>query len=554
MTRIIWTCWFQGRDHAPFLVRQCLESWERLNPDWEVRCLDRYNLLSYAPSLSEFDLEDRAITAASLSDIARIALLHEYGGVWVDATLFCNQPLDSWLPACMEEGFFAFDRPDRPLASWFLAAEPGNPVIAAWAEAVEDYWRDRVQADNYFWFHELFRAICAGEPAIAESWARVPRISALPPHQIQELGMLSPASDTAPLVDRSLPLFKLTYRYPEDQAGEDCLLHWLIGQPTDVPAPAPAQDEALAPLSPIASIKVGTENLGDHVQIIAGQRLLARFGLKPDLHVDRDRELADPPPPSLNGDEGQVPILLNGWFKSGNEGWPPHPRFDPIFLGFHIRLFQSPALASEESLAYYADRGPIGCRDVYTNDLLSGLGTESFISNCLSLTLPRRMPKESQTKTFVVSRDDRLSQAMPAEIGPFEAVLHYSGDTDFWRNMERAEALLARYRDEAKLIVTSLLHCALPAIAMGIPVVMVYPINTPAGRESDMERFSSLAQLLPIHEIEALDAIDWALALPAPGPIKLALIDQLAAALDRRGLARRRAVGPIAPSSVLPPA
>lgn len=546
MQPIIWTCWFQGRDQAPFVVRQCIESWERLNPGWEVRCLDRYSLLSYAAGLSEFDLDDRAVTAASLSDIARIALLHEYGGVWVDATLFCNQPLDSWLPQCMEEGFFAFDRPDRPLASWFLAAEPGNPIIAAWAAAVGDYWRDRAQADEYFWFHELFRAICAANPAIAESWARVPRISALPPHQIQELGMLSPASGTVPLVDTTLPLFKLTYRYPEEQAGEDCLLHWLIGQPEG--EVAPAEEEAPAPLPQIASIKVGTENLGDHVQIIAGQRLLARFGLKPNLHVDRDRELADPP-----AGEEQVPILLNGWFKSGNEGWPPHPRFDPIFLGFHIRLFQSPALASEESLAYYADRGPIGCRDVYTNDLLSDLGAESFISNCLSLTLPRRTAKASQTKTFVVSRDERLAQAMPPEIGPFEAVLHYSGDTDFWRNMERAEALLARYRDEAKLIVTSLLHCALPAIAMGIPVVMVYPINTPAGRQSDMERFSSLAQLVPIHEIEALDVIDWAPALPDPGPIKLALIDQLAAALDRRGLARRRAVGPIASSSVLPP-
>lgn len=543
--RVIWTCWFQGRNNAPFLVRQCIDSWERRNPGWEVRCLDQHSILSYAAGLSEFDLADRKVTAASLSDIARIALLHEYGGVWVDATLYCNRPLDDWLPACMDEGFFAFERPDRPLASWFLAAEPGNPIVAAWASAVADYWQGRAQADNYFWFHELFRAICA-DPAIGESWARVPRISALPPHQIQELGMLARAADTAPLVDRSLPVFKLTYRYSQDQADADCLLHWLIGQPDG--APAPAGDEPLGPLPTIASIKVGTENLGDHIQIIAGQRLLARFGLEPEHYVDRDRELADAP-----AGEGQVPILLNGWFKSGNEGWPPHPRFDPIFLGFHVRLFQSPSLAGQESLAYYAAHGPIGCRDVYTDGLLRGLGAETFISNCLSLTLPRRTAKASQTKIFVVSRDERLAQAMPAHIGPFEALLHYSGDSDFWRNMDAAQALLARYRDEAKLIVTSLLHCALPAIAMGIPVVMVYPVNAPAGRQSDMERFSSLAQLVPIHEIEALGAIDWAPAMPDPGPIKLALIDRLSEALDKRGLARRRAAGPIAPSSILPP-
>ena len=122
--------------------------------------------------------------------------------------------------------------------------------------------------------------------------------------------------------------------------------------------------------------------------------------------------------------------------------------------------------------------------------------------------------------------------------------------------MDRATALLDRYRDEAGLIVTSLLHCALPAIAMGIPVIMFFPPDSPAGRQSDMERFSALAKLIPIRdvsEMEAMTLTDWSPVPVEVGAIKLALIDRLSAALRLMGLARARAVGPLASSSVLPP-
>ena len=157
MRRIIWTCWFQGRSSAPELVRKCLNSWEERNPGWEVRCLDAFTTLRYAPALADFDLSARTVTAASLSDVLRISLLHEFGGVWVDATLFCNRPLDDWLPEVFGEGFFAFDRPgpDRPscqAGSWL--AEPGHPTIAAWARAVDSYWSERSEVDEYFWFHQ----------------------------------------------------------------------------------------------------------------------------------------------------------------------------------------------------------------------------------------------------------------------------------------------------------------------------------------------------------------------------------------------------------------
>ena len=554
MRKVIWTCWLQGPAHAPELVQKCLSSWEERNPDWEVRRLDASTALQFAPALATFDLASRTVTSASLSDILRISLLHEYGGVWADATLFCNHSLDDWLPQVFDEGFFAFDRPgpDRWLSSWFLAATPGHPVIAAWARAVHDYWSERTQADRYFWFHGLFQKICEADAQIEAIWRRVPKISADGPHRIQQLGMASRACDTAEQVDWSTPCFKLTYRYDETAADKDSLLRRLIGPPGEPPPSPRAARQARDTARPavFASLSVSTENVGDHIQILSGLDLLARFGHSPSFYLDRDFELKSAPglPP-----DSEHPILLNGWFKRDSAEWPPNQRFKPIFLGFHIRSFQSPSLLSDESLAYYRAHQPIGCRDRRTTELLAANNVEAFESHCLSMTFPRRLPAPSQCEIFVVSRDERLAAAVPQELGQFVSVLHYSGDTDFLRNMVRARKFLDFYRDRARLIVTSLLHCALPALAMGIPVVMFYPINTPQLHASDLERFSSLQNLIRIWTVDQMAEVDWSPTPPDVGAIKLALIDRLAAELDAMGLGGARCLGPIADPSTLPP-
>lgn len=550
LRKIVWMCWFQGEDRAPEIVRACIRSWRDLNPGWQVRCLDASTALHYAPALAEFDLTSRRVTAASLSDILRISLLHEYGGVWADATLYCRRPLDDWLPFVLGEGFFAFDRPgpDRWLSTWFLAAEPGSPVIAAWARAVHDYWDARTQAHHYFWVHRLFQSVCEADPTIGETWQAVPKISADEPHKILFSGLATPAGPSIDLDSDATPCFKLTHRCDADAAGPNSLLRRLIGSRRDQDeAPEPRASNNLARSPAFASLSVSTENLGDHVQILAADALLDRFGFFPGPRFDRDFELATAP-----GLDGERVVLMHGWFKRDSDEWPPHPALVPIFLGFHIRLFQSPSLLSEKSLAYFRAHQPIGCRDRHTAELLGAHDVETFVSHCLSLSLPRRLPSKAQTEIFVVSRDERLAAALSATLGPFTSILHYSGDTDFERNMQRARQLLQMYRDRARLLVTSLLHCALPALAMGIPVVMIFPINTPEGHASDRERFSSLSDIIPIWRFDQIGEIDWSAAPPDVGAIKLAIVDRLVEKLRALGLEAARSLGPIAEPSPVP--
>ncbi len=553
MKKIIWSIWFQGREKAPHLAQRCFQSWERENPDWDFRCLDASSVGLYIDLTSHVDLQKQVITAASLSDIVRILLLHEYGGVWVDATLFCNRPLDEWLPSAMAKGFFAFSAPakDRPLASWFLACDPGHTLIQKWAARTVRYWDQRLRSNDYFWFHHLFLDLLEEDADARLEWESVTKISADGPHSIQHR-MYKPAQDVLAEIDLTTPVFKLTYRIDPERLSPHCLLHHLLenksGDPqVDAPAKLPAETVSMR----FASVKVSTENLGDHIQIVASQMLLNRLGIAPCTYVDRDDEIATSA--ELANADLPVGILMNGWFKTNREEWPPHLKFDPIFLGFHIRLWQCPELVSPEAIEYYRRHGPIGCRDEYTLGLLTQHGVDAFISNCLSILFPRRLSNpEQQTEVFVVSRDERVLDDIPASLGPVTFVSHYSGSNNFDANMRKAHDLLETYRTRAKLIVTTLLHCALPAMAMGIPVIVFYPLNNNAGHASDRERFSSLERLVRVHHFNEIDKVDWNGRDVETSHIKLSLLDAFLKMSAKWGQSRQPAIGPLAPSTELP--
>ena len=555
MQKIIWTCWFQGRDEAPDLVKRCLASWERENPDWEVRCLDSRTVGRYLDIPEYLDLDCQTITAASLSDIIRIFLLHEYGGAWVDATLYCNRPLDDWLPGAMGTGFFAFDAPapDRMLASWFLACEPGNGIVAKWAARCAEYWRNRDQSEDYFWFHHQFSELLEVDPEARAEWEVVPRISADGAHFFQTYdAMYQQASEWVHKIDWTTPVFKLTHRISSELYRPGCLLHQFLNRfdfnEGSTSAKSLRREHSAMPF---AATKVSTDNLGDHIQSLAANRLLARLGIEPQLCVDRDNEIATSA--KLTEFGCPVGILVNGWFKTNPREWPPHPNLVPLYLGFHIRPSQSSTLISDAAIENYRKHGPIGCRDNYTLSLLHRHGVDAFLSNCLSLILPRRLEYPArQDQVFVVSRDDQILDRIPEDLGPIRFVSHYSGSTDFEENMRKAADLLTLYRTRARLVITTLLHCALPAIAMGIPVIVFYPQGTGGGDQSDGERFSTLERMIRVFHFDETHKIDWRGRVVEASQYKLALIDAFHSMMKRWQLPPEPVVGPIAPSAALP--
>lgn len=203
--QIIWMYWNRGLAAAPEVVQLAYRSWQEMNPGYEVRFLDDTTVAQYLDINALFRIASLEHTVAHRADYLRTFLLAQHGGVWVDGTCWCWQPLAQWLPQeTRDSGFFMFRQPesrqDRQITNWFIASAPCHPIIVAMFHALSDYvfkrrdtvlrlrkarhyarypgqsrtgtgypLLERLEREGcypYFYFHYLFNEVVAqGEPA-----------------------------------------------------------------------------------------------------------------------------------------------------------------------------------------------------------------------------------------------------------------------------------------------------------------------------------------------------------------------------------------------------
>jgi hypothetical protein len=142
-SRIIWHFWDSGIESAPEAVRTCLKSWSRLNPSWDQRILDDRSLYRWLDP-SELLPVSRYPSVQKRSNHIRLMLLIKYGGIWVDADVYCHEPLDNWLPGKSFNGLFFFKKADHvPIASWLISnIRPHESLgfLEKWEEKYRDYF------------------------------------------------------------------------------------------------------------------------------------------------------------------------------------------------------------------------------------------------------------------------------------------------------------------------------------------------------------------------------------------------------------------------------
>jgi len=252
MTNMIWTYWHHGWHNAPGLCSLCLKSWRHHNPGWRIEALDAESIRDHI-RLDAVDMDRVDITMQKRSLFVRLELLRRYGGVWADATLYCWQPLDSWLPQHLSKGYFAFrdPGPDRLASNWFLASAPECPLLVKHSDAFVALFRDHFFANQqnastqdlikqlhkyfsqdargtlfwtsdfaiehlraypYFIFHYLFNRLVLTDPEFNALWAATRSLSAEPSHFLQAMAG-SPASKALARIEAEpAPIHKLDWR------------------------------------------------------------------------------------------------------------------------------------------------------------------------------------------------------------------------------------------------------------------------------------------------------------------------------------------------------
>jgi len=230
----------------------------------------------------------------------------------------------------------------------------------------------------------------------------------------------------------------------------------------------------------------GTDNLGDEIQSLAAKQFLPKV----DYLLDRDALQLTP----AQADE-DIKVIMNGWFFKEHGSWPPPAQIKPLLTSFHLTPGVRSVILSDAGIAYLKRQPPIGARDLFTLDLLRKAGVRSFFSACLTLTLQR--PPVSRNEDLIVLNDLRQEAIGYIRRRTDKNVMltWHSGyaPTDHEVRSQRAEKLLRLYASAA-CVVTSRLHCALPCLAMGTPVLLI-------DVAPDQERFAGLNKFfLHIHE------------------------------------------------------
>ncbi len=100
-SKIIWTLWMQGYEHAPELVKCTIDSirkFAELN-GFQFILLEKDTIEKYIefPKLIKEKMNLGIIDYTKISDILRVSLLAKYGGTWVDATIYMSRDFDSSL-------------------------------------------------------------------------------------------------------------------------------------------------------------------------------------------------------------------------------------------------------------------------------------------------------------------------------------------------------------------------------------------------------------------------------------------------------------------------
>lgn len=236
-----------------------------------------------------------------------------------------------------------------------------------------------------------------------------------------------------------------------------------------------------------------TQNIGDDIQTFAAMQHL------PHTDYFLDRECLDK---FVTEDGKPVAVVMSAWYMWKKWNWPPSDYIVPLLVGMHYSDHQK----SEQNASpvkyqfmtgcgkeYMNAHGPVGCRDRGTADNFKKLGINSYVSGCITLTLPKMEIRKPEREYIcacdlpdkVLAKLKELTAGSGIDIIETHHYKDYRGSNATWEERERAVVELLTLYQNAKCVVTRRLHCALPCLAMEVPVFVVNKHDAPKSGRFD---------------------------------------------------------------------
>lgn len=138
----IWTFW---DGDIPEIITNCINTWKKHNPSYEIIILNKQNLSQYLPEVN-FSSMKNIDSPEHFSDMVRVHILAKEGGIWSDSSIICLKPFD-WIQELQNKeksefvGFyidsFTIDKYKKKtpvVENWFFACVKGSEFVCDWRD------------------------------------------------------------------------------------------------------------------------------------------------------------------------------------------------------------------------------------------------------------------------------------------------------------------------------------------------------------------------------------------------------------------------------------
>lgn len=215
----IWVCWWTGEETAPPLVKRCIQSIRENANGHPVHLITEGSYKQYldVPEYILQKAENKKMCLAHLSDYIRLALLAKYGGLWLDATIYCTQPIPETLfkmPmfTCKGRTGDANYCSDYKWTVFCIGGYQGSVIFRMLRSLLEAYWKNNPVAIDYLFLDYTIKMIYSAHAKCRELIDGVPENNLRRDDLQAAMNEALPASELGNIIQQDTILYKLSWR------------------------------------------------------------------------------------------------------------------------------------------------------------------------------------------------------------------------------------------------------------------------------------------------------------------------------------------------------
>lgn len=242
-----------------------------------------------------------------------------------------------------------------------------------------------------------------------------------------------------------------------------------------------------------------TCNIGDDIQSVA----TAQFVPRVDYFINRNKIIN---PPKEN-----VTVVMNAYWSNKHILFKMdrYKTIKPIMVSIFVDgLWETVKKEVKKPNQYFEKFAPIGTRDLVTMRSFMRENISSKFTGCMTLWLqnPHKQPRKTKNIIYLVDVPRLMKPVLSVRDHNIVDVGHYYNESiDLIHKFKFAYSLLHKYA-EAKVIVTTRLHVALPCVGLGTPVIFLTEKHFSMDViKKDLDVYARVSGLTPLFHLVYFD-------------------------------------------------